>query len=109
MTLDRQIRDRESRTAEDLATIRVLSEQWETYHQAMRTNAQRFEGAGIALGRKNYFVQRGLAARRELDAFVSRLARDQAELLEETSREIRSTSEAEVERLRQEKSEASWV
>ncbi|WP_434318264.1 hypothetical protein [Leifsonia sp. P73] len=108
VALDRQIRDRESQAAEDLATIRVLSEQWETYHQVMRTNTQRFEEAGIGLGAKNYFVQKGLAARSELDAYVSRLARDHVELLDEAARDIRWKSEAEVERLRQEKAGASW-
>lgn len=106
--LDRQIKDCESRTAEDLATIRVLSEQWVSYAHVMRVNSERFEEAGVRLGAKNYFVQKGLAASRELDAYVSRLARDHAELLDDTEREVRSTSEAELERLRREKADVSW-
>ncbi|MEN2736826.1 hypothetical protein ABCS02_03455 [Microbacterium sp. X-17] len=108
LALDRQIRDQESRTAEDLVTIRVLGEQWESYAQVMRVNSERFEDAGVRLDAKNYFVQKGLAASRELDSYVSRLARDHAELLDEAEREVRSTSEAELERLRREKADVSW-
>ncbi|GAA4143876.1 hypothetical protein [Leifsonia shinshuensis] len=108
LALDRQIRDRESRTAEDLATIRVLSEQWASYAHVMRVHSERFEEAGVRLDAKNYFVQKGLAASRELDAYVSRLAGDHAELLDETERSLRSASEAELERLRREKADVSW-
>lgn len=62
----------------------------------------------LRLDAKNYFVQKGLAASRELDSYVGRLARDHADLLDETEREVRSTSEAELERLRREKADVSW-
>lgn len=106
--LDQKISARETRTEEDLATVRLLEEQWDQYRQVMRENTARYEEAGVAMGAKNYFVQKGLAARRELDSYVGQLVREQEEFLAETASSIRSTSETELERLRKEKAGASW-
>lgn len=107
--LDQEISAHETRTSEDLATILRLEQQWEEHRQVMRENTARFEEAGIGMGAENYFVQKGLAARRELDSYVGRLADEQEQLLAETARGIRSTSEAELDRLRQEKAGAAWA
>lgn len=107
--LDRTIGALESQAAEDLATIRLLEQEWDDYRRVMRENTALYEEAGIALGATNYFVQKGLAARRELDGYVGRLADEQEELFTETAREISSRSEAELERLRKEKAGASWA
>lgn len=99
----RKISAVESQAAEHLATIRLLEEQGDEYRRVMRENTAMFEEASVAMGTENYFVQRGLASRKELDSYVRHLADDQEELLAETAREVRSGSEAELERLRQEK------
>lgn len=109
LELDQKISAHETRTAEDLATLRLLEQQGEEYRRVMRENTARFERAAIGMGAKNYFVQKGLAARKELDAYVGQLAHEQAELLAETARVIRSESEAELERLRRERAGALWA
>jgi hypothetical protein len=106
--LDRQIRAHEDQVAEDLSTIRVLEQEWDDYRQVMRENTARFEEASIAIGADNYFVQKQLAARKELDSYVGRLAYEQEEFLAETAQSIRSESEAELDRLRNERAGASW-
>lgn len=105
---DQAISALETQVAEDLATIRLHEQQWEEYRQVMRENSARFEQAGVGIGVSNYFVQKGLAARKEVDTYVGRLAHEQAELLAETARGIRSASEVELERLRRERAGASW-
>ncbi|MDR6610904.1 hypothetical protein [Leifsonia sp. 1010] len=104
--LEQKIRAHEDETAEQLATIRVLEEQWDDYRQVMRENTDLFEQAGIAVGADNYFVKRGLAARRELESYVGQLANEQAELFAETVSSIRSSSEEHLDRMRQEKAGA---
>ena len=104
----REIGDIEAQSAEHLATIELLEQQWDEYRQVMRANTRIYEEAGVGLGERNYFVQKGLAARRELDAFVNRLEDQHGQFLAETAREIRSTSEEKLERLRHEKAGASW-
>ncbi|MFK3669736.1 hypothetical protein ACI2IX_06135 [Leifsonia aquatica] len=99
----------EARLAQDLAVIRLLGRQWAEYGETMRRNTERYEEAGVQLGAQNYFVQRGLAARRELDSYVKRLAQDQQEFLSQTESGLRSASEAESEWLRKEKVRASWA
>ncbi|MFJ3393364.1 hypothetical protein [Leifsonia aquatica] len=101
--------DREAQTSEDLATIRLLEQQWDEYRRVMRQNTARYEEAGSALGVENYYVQRGMAARQELDSYVGRLAREQEELLQEAAQRIRSQSEEESERARREQGGVSWV
>lgn len=98
----------EIRAAEDIAMVRLFEQQWEDYREVMRENTARFEEAGIGMGAKSHSVQEGLAARRELDSYVGQLAYEQAELLAETAREIRSQPEIEPERLRHEKAGTSW-
>ena len=105
--LERRIREVETQAADDLATLRRIREQWDEYHRVMRENTRRFEEAGSSMAGENRFVQRGLASRREVDAFVGRLVREQDELLDDTAREIRSDSDAESERLRRERTGAS--
>ena len=107
--LERMIGARENQAAEDLATIRLLEREWDDYRHVMRENSARYEDAGTAIGAANYFVQKGLAARRELDRYVGRLADEQEDLFTEAAREIRSTSETELDRLRTEKAGASWA
>ena len=93
--------DRESRRsgasedeiAEALAQVRVQEERWDEYRRAMREHTSRFEEAAAALGPMNYFVQKGLAARRELDSYVGQLAYQQTELVNEAQRKITSSSE----------------
>src|SRR5205085_169534 len=101
--LDREISAHESQVEENLATVRTLEQQWDDYRQVMRDNTARFEEASAAMDAKNYFEQKALTARKELDSYVGQIAREQEELLAETAREIRSVSEAELERLRHEK------
>ncbi|MEV8213076.1 hypothetical protein [Leifsonia sp. NPDC077715] len=72
------------------------------YLQVMREDSARFEEAGIGMGERNDFVQKGLAARREVESSVRRVVQEQSEALEDAAREIRRVSEAEVERLHQE-------
>ena len=107
--LEQKIRAHEDETAEQLATIRVLEEQWDDYRRVMRENTDLFEQAGIAMGADNYFVKKGLVARREVDGYVGQLANEQAELFAETASSIRSSSEEELERMRREKAGMSWA
>ncbi|WP_020076677.1 hypothetical protein [Cryocola sp. 340MFSha3.1] len=104
--LEQKIRAHEDETAEQLATIRVLEEQWDDYRRVMRENTDLFEQAGIAMGGDNYFVKKGLVARREVDGYVGQLANEQAELFAETASSIRSSSEEHLDRMRQEKAGA---
>lgn len=78
---------------EAVAAIRLHGERWEEYRQAMREHTSRFEEASVSLGAGNYFVEKGLAARRELDSYVGQLAYQQSELLTETMGEITSAAE----------------
>ncbi|WP_200949690.1 hypothetical protein [Leifsonia sp. Root227] len=98
----------ENRAADDIATVRLLEQQWDDYREVMHENTARFEEAGIGMGAKTHSVHKGMAARRELDSYVGQLAYEQAELLAETAREIRSHAEFESERLRREKAGTSW-
>ncbi|QNE37230.1 hypothetical protein [Leifsonia shinshuensis] len=91
-----------------LSTIRHLEQEWEAYREVMRAESALYEHAAHDIGTKNYFVHKGLAARREVDAYVRQLASEMVELLEETAREVRLESEAELERLRAEKAGATW-
>jgi len=107
--LDQKVSAHETRTAEDVATIHRLAQRWADYRQVIRQNTARFEEAGNAMGAENYFVQKGLAARKELDSYVGRLADEQEELFADAAREIRSMSEVELERLRNAKAGGSWA
>lgn len=93
----------EEDVAEALSGIRLHEERWDEYRRAMRQHTSRFEEAATGLGATNYFVQKGLAARKELDSYVGQLAFQQTELLTEATREINSASEQEAERLVREK------
>jgi len=104
--LDKRIRAEEERATEHLAALNVFEREWAEYRQAMRENSTRFEEAGRAIGDKEYFVQKGLAARQDMDSFVSRLIDEQVELLEQAARDLRADSEAELGRLQREKSDA---
>jgi hypothetical protein len=99
LVVERKIRALEDETAERLESIRVLDEQWDDYRRVMRDHAAVFEQAGVAMGAENYFVQKALTARRELDRYVGQLVHEQAELFEEMAQGVRSASEAELERL----------
>lgn len=106
--LELAIREHEERTAENLASIRVVREQCESYGQAMSLHARRIEEASAGESPKNYFVQRRLGARRELESLVGQLVREQTEMLDEIEREISSRSEEELDRLRREKASVPW-
>ncbi len=106
--LDLQARAHEQQTAEQLAAVRDAVEQWESYGHVMREHARRIEEACVGDDAKNYFVHRSLAARRELDGFVSQVVRQQAEILDEAAREVRAESEETLDRLAREKASASW-
>lgn len=99
LEVGQRIRLLEEETAERLALISLLDEQWDDYRRAMRHNTDAFEEAGVAMGAGNYFVLKALTARRELDRYVGQLVREQAELFEEMAQGVRSASEAERERL----------
>jgi hypothetical protein len=66
----------------------------------MRHHAREIEEAGAGEDPKNFFVQRRLGARRELELFVDKVVREQAEMLGEVEREIRSHSDEKQEQLR---------
>jgi hypothetical protein len=106
--IDGEIRARENQAEEDLAAVRLLEVQWDDYRQVMHENTGLFEEASHAMGPSNYSVQKGLASRAELDRYVRQLADEQEEFLSETARDVRSRTEEELERLRQEKASASW-
>lgn len=105
---DRRIAAHENQVDEDLNALRQLDERWATFRQVMRENVDRFEESGHAVGTENYGVQHDLAALRELGAYAERLAREQSELSGEASRAIRIDGEAEIERLRDERSRLPW-
>ncbi|WP_295124491.1 hypothetical protein [uncultured Leifsonia sp.] len=107
--MDGKINDLEVRAGEDLTTIRRLGQHWAEYRQVMREHTARFEQAGASMGADNYVVQKGLAARREVDSYARRLVDENEELMDESARQIRSSSEAELDRLRREKSGVSWA
>ncbi|MEV8214518.1 hypothetical protein [Leifsonia sp. NPDC077715] len=107
--LARKIDALETEAVEALDGIRLLEEQWAEYRQVAQESAAVFEQAGVAMGTKNYFVQRDLSARREVDNHIARLAGEQSEVLEEFARGVRSESEAELERLRRERGGAPWA
>jgi hypothetical protein len=107
--LDAQARAHEEQTAEHLAVVRDAHEQWESYGHVMREHARRIEEASVGDDAKNYFVQRRLAVRRELDGFVSQVVRQQAELLDEAAREVRAESDEMLDRVAREKASASWA
>jgi hypothetical protein len=109
LVVERKIRALEDETAERLETIRVLDEQWDDYRRVMRDNAAVFEQAAVAMGADNYFVKKGMAARREMDAYVAQLTRQFAEEAAEMAQEVRSASDAAMEQLQQERTRASWV
>lgn len=73
-----------------LSALRLHEERWDEYRRAMNTHTSHFEEAAVGLGTSNYFVQKALAARREVDRYVGQLALQQSELLAESSREIAS-------------------
>jgi hypothetical protein len=104
--LDQRIRAHEDQTADQLAALDVFEQEWAEYYQVMRANFADFEEAGVELGEKEYFVQRSLDSRREIDSYVRRVVDEQAELLEHAAREIRASAEAELERLQREKAGA---
>lgn len=105
---DRRIGAQENQVDEDLTALRQLDERWATYRRVMRANVERFEESGNAVGAENYFVQRDLSALREVGAYAERLASEQSALCEEASRTIRAGGEAEIERLRNERSRLPW-
>ncbi|WP_158861882.1 hypothetical protein [Leifsonia sp. AG29] len=98
----------ESRTADQIATLRLLEQEWERYREVMRLDAARYEEAGHAIGEKDYGVARGLAARREVDAYVRQLANELEELVDEGARQMRAEAETERERLRGGRAGESW-
>lgn len=106
--LDQKIAACESRAADQLSAIRNLEEEWQAYREIMRSDSTLYDRAGHDIGVKNYFVNKGLAARKEVDAYVGRLAAEMGELLEDTARQVRSESEAELERLRKERAGSAW-
>ncbi|KQR54924.1 hypothetical protein ASF88_03770 [Leifsonia sp. Leaf336] len=105
-TADQKIRTEEEHTAERLAALDVFERELTEHRQVMRDNSARFEEVGRAIGDKEYFVQKCLAARKEVDSFVGRLVDEQVELLEQMARDVRSDSEAELCRLQREKGKA---
>ena len=101
--LGQQITAVEGQAAEGLAALRFAAEQWEEYALVMRDGTASFEEASLRMGVQSFAAQQVLAGRRELDAFVGQLAREQSALFEDIAREVRSRSAAEVERLREER------
>jgi len=85
----------EQDVADALSHIRRHEERWDEYRRAMRDHTSRFEEAATGLGTTNYFVQKELAARREVDAYVGRLASEQSEVLTQTVRAINRAADAE--------------
>lgn len=106
--LDDAIRAREDEVADVRATFRMLDEGWGRYRELMRQDSAVFEEAGVAQGAKNYFVQKDLSARREVDGFVRRLADEVSESMGEMSRAFDAESGEELERLRRERAGTSW-
>lgn len=106
--LDRQARVHEEQATEHLAMVRDAQAQWESYGQVMREHARRIEEASVGDDPKNYFVQRRLAARRELDGFVGQVVRQQVEMLDEAEREVNAESAEVLDRVAREKAGVSW-
>lgn len=104
--LDQRIRACEGEGAERLALLDVFEQEWGEYRRVMRTSSAQFEEACLEMGEKDYFVQKSLDSRREVDAYVRMLVDEQVELLEETARDVRTSTEVELERLRHEKAGA---
>jgi hypothetical protein len=105
---EQTLREHEETTADNLAAIRAVREQCESYGQEMSRHARGIEEASAGENPKNYFVQRRLGARRELQLFVGQVVLGQAEMLDEVERELSSRSEEERDRLRREKASVSW-
>ncbi|WP_434317720.1 hypothetical protein [Leifsonia sp. P73] len=84
----------EQDVADALSQIRRHEERWDEYRWAMRDHTSRFEEAAAALG-TNYFVQKDLAARREVDGYIGRLASEQSEVLTQTVRAINGAADTE--------------
>jgi hypothetical protein len=99
LEVERKIRELEDETAERLESIRVLGEQWDDHRRVMRDNAAAFEEAGVAMGAEEYFVQKSLAARRELDAYVAQLSREFAEESADVAQRFRTASDTAWEQL----------
>ena len=106
--LEQAIREHEERTTENLSSIRAVREQCESYGRAMTLHTRELEASSAGEDPTNFFVQRRLGARRELELFVGQLVREQAEMLDGVEREFRSHSEDEQEQLRREKARVSW-
>ena len=85
----------EQDVADALSQIRRHEERWDEYRRAMRDHTSRFEEAAAGLGTTNYFVQKDLSARREVDTYIGRLASEQTEVLTETVRAINRAADAE--------------
>ncbi|QNE35468.1 hypothetical protein [Leifsonia shinshuensis] len=105
---DRRIRTLESRVDDDLQTLHLLDEQWETFRRAIRENVARFEEAGHTVGTDDPRVHHDLAALREVDAYIRKLAEEQNELRAEASRTIRADGEDAIARLRNEQGGLPW-
>lgn len=106
--LNWKLREQEEQASEHLCVIRAAKEQWDSYGQLMSLHARRVEEASTHENAENYFAQRRLAARRELDTYVGRLVREQEELLEEAEREITSRVETEPGPASSEEGGAPW-
>lgn len=106
LEVERKIRALEDDTAQRLESLRVLEEQWEDYRRVMQDNAAAFEEAAVAMGAEGYFVQKSLAARRELDAYVAQLSREFAEESADVSQRLRTASDTAWEQLHRERIEA---
>jgi hypothetical protein len=85
----------EQNVTDAVSQIRRHEERWEKYRRAMRDHTSRFQEAAAGLGTTNYFVQKDVAARKEVDSYIGRLANQQAELLTETVRAITGAADAE--------------
>lgn len=90
----------EQGVADALSQIRRHEERWDEYRRAMRDHTSRFEEAAAGMGTKNYFVQKDLAARREIDTYVGRLAREQAEVLTQTVRAVAEAADPQQSRIK---------
>lgn len=101
--LGQRIRACEDEVADQLAALDRFEDEWAEYHQVMRANLADFEEAGMGIGEKEYFVQKGLDSRREVDSFVRTVVDEQVELLDQAARDVRVSAEAELERLQREK------
>lgn len=105
-SLDQRIRAYEDQATGQLAALDVFEREWAEYRQVMRTNSADFEEAGLAIGEKEYFVQKSLDSRREVDSYVRMVVDEQVELLEQAARELRTTAEDELEGLQRAKASA---